>query len=590
MPYLSAEWRFLLYLLGTQRWRLLGAMLLTLLGGVAELAPYWVFFQVMDALLSPSALSTTWLLTQCAYLALAMLLKYGGYALAYFLSHHAAYAILVHARQHLLQRLAWASLPWLQQQHSGQLKQAMLQDVERIESFVAHHTVEGIAAVFGPGCVLVFLFWLDWRLALATLASAPLALLASGMLMRNTGKSYAQYVSRLAGLDAATIEYVRNMPVMKVFRLDASRFQWLNEQLDAYYTLIRQMTPRMIAAWSGFAALLNANLLCVLPLGLYWYAQGQVSLSALLLTIMLGAGMLRPLFKINHLNSELREVLAGVHGLLPVLHAPQHPQHVDHETLLLTPSIEFDQVSFSYPRAPVLHDVSFKLAPASLTVLLGPSGAGKSATAQLLAGLLQPDSGSIRLGARVLADISEAQRTRLIGLATQEPFLFQGSLIDNLRLGNPLASDADVALAIKVAQAEALLESLPQGYQTHLHEHGVRLSGGERQRLAVARVLLADTPILVLDEATSFADNMTQKAFYQALRQHYPEKTVLVITHRAYGVEWADQILVMENGRVVDRGVHAALLARNHFYQHLWTHTTTSQHWHLGASAPEGVA
>ena len=135
-----------------------------------------------------------------------------------------------------------------------------------------------------------------------------------------------------------------------------------------------------------------------------------------------------------------------------------------------------------------------------------------------------------------------------------------------------------------------MLESLPQGYQTHLHEHGVRLSGGERQRLAVARVLLADTPILVLDEATSFADNMTQKAFYQALRQHYPEKTVLVITHRAYGVEWADQILVMENGRVVDRGVHAALLARNHFYQHLWTHTTTSQHWHLGASAPQGVA
>lgn len=588
MSIVSADWRFLLAMLLSQRWRMLAALALTLLGVAAELAPFWLLYQVIDALLSPSWPTADWLLMQAGWLALVMLAKYVAYALAYFFSHHAAYAILEHARRMLLNTLAWASLPWLQQQHSGQLKQAMLQDIERIESFIAHHTVEGIAALAGPLCVAGFLFWLDWRLALAALACAPLALLASALLMRDTGKSYDQYVARLAELDAATVEYVRNIAVMKVFRLDAERFRWLNTQLQAYYALIGRMAPRMIAAWSAFAALLNANLPCVLPLGVYWYAQGETTLSALVLTIMLSAGMLRPLFKINHLHSELREVLAGVRRILPILDAPQQPRQPLARALAWPAALAFSHVDFAYPRATVLHDVSFVLPPGSLTVLLGPSGAGKSVTAQLLAGLLLPSRGDIRIGDVALSELGEAQRAGLIGLATQEPFLFHGSILENLLLGDPGASEAEVALAVRTAQAQALLDSLPQGYQTRLHEQGVRLSGGERQRLAVARVLLTRTPVLVLDEATSFADNMTQQAFYRALREHYPDKTVLVITHRAYGVELADQILVMEHGRLADRGVHAELLARNHFYQQLWRQADDDD-WQIGAACLEGL-
>lgn len=455
-----------------------------------------------------------------------------------------------------------------------------MQDVERIESFVAHHLIEGLAALLGPLIITVFLCWIDWRLALAALICAPLALLTSAWAMRGMSRQYDYYIKQLADLDSASVEYVRNIAVMKVFRLDASRFEIMRRRLAQYYALIEKMTKNVIGGWSLFTCLLNTSVLFVLPVGIWLYSRGDIVLSDIVLAIMLGAGVLRPLLKISHLNADLREVMAGIRRLVPLMsikstQSSQTQQFPQDLTLTL------NNVCFAYQEHNVLNDISFTLKPASLTILMGPSGSGKSALAQLIAGLLQPQSGRILVGNVPLTSFSEAQRTSLIGLATQEPFLFQGTIMDNLRLGNPQAGDDEIYTAVRVAQAESLINGLPDGYQTKISEQGVSLSGGERQRIAIARVLVMATPVLILDEATAFADSLTQKAFYRDLRRYYPQKTLLVIAHRSYGIEQADQILIMQKGHLTDVGTHETLLTKNAFYQQMWRQQTESENWSI---------
>ncbi|MCX7290332.1 ATP-binding cassette domain-containing protein, partial [Janthinobacterium sp.] len=310
------------------------------------------------------------------------------------------------------------------------------------------------------------------------------------------------------------------------------------------------------------------------------YQAAHVTLPQLVLALVLGSGMLKPLFKVIKLSTELREVQASLQRMAS-LPAPAPAAQQAPACLPDLPDVRFEHVFFAYADTPVLHDVSLHLPAGSLTALVGPSGAGKSTVAALLAGLLQADAGRIRIGGVALDALDEGARTALIALATQDAFLFRGSLLDNLRLGRPDASDAQVRQALRVAQADGCIDSLPAGWHTHVEERGVRLSGGERQRIAIARALLADTPVLLLDEATAFADSRTERRFYQALRAAYPHKTVLVIAHRLSSIASAAQILVMDQGRLVAHGAHADLLLRCPLYHDLWQRQFDSEQWHI---------
>lgn len=582
---LSADWIITFKMLASQKRRLTGVLLFTLIAACGELLPFWLLYKAINMLLSDDGELSSRLFTLAAFMATALLFKYICYASAYFFSHQAAYSILADTRRDLILRLAKAPLPWLQRHSSGQLKQTVLQDVERIESFIAHHTVEGTAAFLCPLMTTVFLCWIDWRLALAALISLSIAALASLWTMRGMSKQYDNYVKQLSELDSATIEYIRNIAVMKVFRLDAQRFQLMHRCLNDYYALIRRMTKNVIGGWALFNCLLNTGILFILPVGILLYAYGHIELSSIVLAIVIGAGILRPLLKISHLNSEFREVMAGIRRIAPILTLDTSTLAEDKQPSV-APLLTLNNVSFAYQQYDILHNINFTLKPGGLTVLLGPSGAGKSALAQIIASLLTPQSGQVTLDDIPLSELSDTRRASLIGLATQEPFLFKGTIEENLKLGHPQARDDDIDIAVKTVQAKAFIAELPQGLNTEVNEQGVTLSGGERQRLSVARTLLATTPILILDEATSFADNLTQRAFYQDLRRYYPKKTVLAITHRSYGIEHADNILIMEQGRIVDSGSHQALLERNPFYQSMCRQQELAENWAI--NMPEG--
>lgn len=573
-------WRVLLGLLRDERGPLLAAVSVTAVAALFELLPYWLLYQSIVLVLSGTQVADG--LTRLAgWMAVALVAKYGLYSVAYYLSHRAAYQVLANLRRDLARRLVWAPLTWLQGYSSGELKKIVMQDVERLEQFIAHHSVECMAALAGPLFVALFMLWLDWRLALASLAVVPLAALAQCLFMRGMGDRIGDFDQAVGELSGTTVEYVRNIPVMKAFRQEAGSFLRMRSVLGRYQGLVTAVIRRTIPGWSVFTVLLSANIFFILPTGVWLVGQGTLSLPDLILAVMLGTGMLKPLFKVARLSSEIREILGGVRRIAPFL-AWSPPDRRSPAALAATPGVSFDAISFAYDDTPVLRDLSFELPPGKLTAMVGPSGAGKSTVAHLLGGLARPQQGTIRLDGISLDTLDEAQRASLVSVATQEAFLFRGTLMENLKLACPEADEAAVRQAARVAQADAFISVLPEGYDTRIGERGVRLSGGERQRIAIARALLADTPVLVLDEATAFADSLTERAFYKALHEAYPHKTLLVIAHRLYTIEQADQVLVMESGRLVDAGRHDELLARCGIYQRLWHRQNVGESWTIG--------
>ncbi|ABC21665.1 ABC transporter ATP-binding protein [Rhodospirillum rubrum] len=579
-------------LLFPERHRLALALAITLLAALAELPPYALLSQSIGLALTGTA-SGGDLLGLAGWMGAALLIKFLLYSLAYYLSHVAAYRLLADIRQTLVRRLAVAPLIWLQRHSSGDLKKIVLQDVERLEQFIAHHTVECLAALASPVFVALVLAWIDWRLAAAALLTLPLAATLQALLMRGLGPRIEDYGRTIGALNGATVEYIRNAPVMKAFCQNARSFEHMRDLLARYHAMITAMTRKTVPGWSAFMVLLGANIVFLLPFGLWLHRQHALELTEVILAVMLGSGMLKPLFKVAHFSSEIGEILAGVRRLAPLLaFQPTAPAAVAPAPAAAADSafadaITFDRVSFSYGARTILQDVSFTLKAGGFTALVGPSGAGKSTIAHLMGGLVLADRGDIRVGAVSLSSLSEAGRAGLIGVASQDSFLFAGTLMDNLRLGRPEAGADMVRHAARIAQAEDFIAALPEGYATTLGERGTRLSGGERQRIALARALISQTPVLVLDEATAFADGRTERRFYQALRAAYPDQTLLVIAHRLTAIAQADQILVLEDGRVIDGGRHADLLERCPLYQTLWRRQFDSETWSI---RPKGTA
>lgn len=566
---LSQDKQLAFILLRSQKKYLFWAFLLTVLAAIMELLPFLILYKIFSVIINYHSLSANDLIKLALIMAGVILLRYICYSFAYYLSHKAAYSILADLRIKLVNKLAYAPLPWLCQYSSGKLRQIIVQDVDRVEAFVAHHTVEGLAAIICPLISCIFLFYFDWRMGLATVIIAPIALLSSFWVTHNMDKDYDTYMNSVAELDSTTIEYVRNITVMKVFNLDVKHFEQMQTRLVNYYQIIQVITHKVIGSWSLFASLLSANVLFILPVGIILFVYGDIKLATIALAIMLGAGILRPLMKVNQLSSELTEVLAGLRRLIPILALNSNSK--TSVLMLNTPiTLELVRVSFSYQQKPVVSDINILLSPATVTVLVGRSGSGKSTIAQLMAGLLIPSQGEVRISGVSLQQLSDQQKAELIGLVTQEPFLFQGTILDNLCFADKTLTEQQIKIAVEVAQANNIIDSLPAGYQTLVNEQGLKLSGGERQRLAIARALLMNTNILILDEVTAFADNITQKKFYQALRTHYTQKTILIIAHNSYGAEYADQIMVMDSGQIQAIGNHQYLLDHNFIYRDMW--------------------
>ncbi len=563
------------------------AALLSALGHSAGLVPYLAIYVVaVEVLGKPrEAVNAPWLATLAGIALGAVLLKAVATGLATRVSHIAAYFILYDLRIALAEHMGRLPLGYFNNRTTGQIKKVMHEDVEQLEEGLAHMIPDLVGGLTAPIVTAIVLFAVDWRLALATIALLPVAVAMYAWVSARSG--IGKYSEINGRINSAIIQYINGMKVLKTFlRADASfeKLRAVAAEMRAYYT---GPYAASIPALAVIFAVMRANLLLIVPLGVLFYLGNRLEITTFVLFLVLGVGFNRPIWtlftaygtaywQVSEASKRIAELFAT-----PSLAEPARPQAP------ADASICFRDVTFGYrDAAPVLRGVSFTIPAGSVTALVGPSGAGKSTIARLIPRFWDVSSGQILVGGVDVRQIGIERLMQHVAFVFQDVVLFNDTVAANIRAGKPDATDAEVEAAARAARCHEFITALPDGYATLVGENGSRLSGGQRQRLSIARAILKDAPVVILDEATAFLDPENEAQIQQALAALVAAgKTVVIVAHRLSTITDVDQILVVDRGQIVARGTHPELLEQSPLYRELWEAHIASQAWQLARSS-----
>lgn len=563
------------------------AVTLACVAAFLELAPFWIAWRMARTILEPAPgqIPVPWLAVLGLGLVVLRVLAQGG---SVILGHVAAFRAECRLRQRLLDHVAALPLGWLEGR-AGDIKRTVMEDVGRLNGLLAHTLPDMISGMVLPLAALGFLASLDWRMALASAATLPLAVVAQMRMAAASRGTFARWVESEARANGALLSYVRGIGTLRAFGRQASSLGQVRDLVHSVRDLAQFITRRAALPYAVFGTSMAFPLAVLLPLGLFLTARGELALTDFLAFLALGGMVLLPLGRVVMALHGLRNLTASGERVADLLRREPLP-HLAATTPPADTTIRFDGVHYAVPLAdgtalPVLRHICLVIPEGRVTVLCGPSGAGKSTIARLLARLDDPTSGRITIGGTDIRAMAPQDLRGLVAVVFQDPVLFHASLRDNVRLARPEASDDDVIAALQAAGAGSLLESLPGGLDALVGDRGSRLSGGECQRIALARAFLKNAPILILDEATAHVDPVAEREIRQAMDTLMQGRTVLMVAHRLRGLETAGQIVVMKDGRVEAAAPHHRLLEISATYADLWAAQAEAATWSLGESA-----
>lgn len=502
-------------------------------------------------------------------------------------AHIAAFGTQYQLKSDFTRHLAKIPLGYHFTLGSGRFRKVIDEDIEKIESFLAHSYPDIVASFAAPLVMLTVLFGVDWRFGLAALAAVVLAFITQMMTFGAAGPELMEKMQgALSDMTGASVEYVRGMPVLKAFGQTAGSFKQLSDSIRAYTTFMLTYTLKWENYTAAFQTVINNIYLFILPVGILLgprtqdYTSFALSFIFYLLFVPSVASVLQ---KLMYVASSSMRISGGVANFDAIMTLPELPQPASPQPCMGS-DVSFHEVSFSYHEASdeALSGISFTAKPGEITAIVGPSGSGKSTIAHLIPRFWDVSGGKICIGGRDIRQMSEEELMRKVSFVFQDVFLFRQSIRDNIRMGCPDASDEEVLLAAKAARCDEFVTRLPKGYDTVIGEDGVHLSGGERQRIAIARAIAQHAPVLVLDEATAFADPENEYLIQQALTELMKGKTVIMIAHRLNTVRGAQKIVVLEAGKVVEEGTHEMLLKKNGAYARMWKQYSTDARWQTG--------
>ena len=583
-----------LFELAGQRGRKLTlACVLSVLSSAARIVPFFTIYGVVRELLAhyqePSMVNQNAILMLCA-VTFGAALVYGLCAfISSALSHTAAYEIIYDLRLQLMEKLSRVSSGFFTSTTQGAIKKVVSDDSNQIEAFLAHHLCEIAAAVATPVFTLLYLFGMDWRLAIVTLLPILISLVLLSACLKQPNKAALQVELHDAQerMQGTVVEYIHGMSVIKVFNRTLSAFQRYEGDLNHFTDVVDRTARANAKPMGAYYAFFGAQLLFLLPAVLLLIPTAESYLDFLpviLLFFLVGSGLKEPMENLMQMVILSGRIVEGVSRIDNILRQQEADQDGAGDPTMF--DVEFSDVEFAYTEGiPAAGHVSFHLPQGTVTGLVGPSGGGKSTLAQLLLRFYEPQRGTIRIGGVDIREIPPARLMELVAYVFQDSVLFTDTIENNIRMGNTKVTMEEVEQAARNAGIHEVIQALPQGYQTVVGRDDAYLSGGEKQRLAIARVFLKDAPIIILDEATAYADAENEAKVQAAFAKLAQNKTVLMIAHRLKTVERADQILVMDKGKLVGAGTHEELLTGCETYKNLVDANLRRDRWSIGKGA-----
>jgi len=564
------------------RGRLILSVVFSVISLTSGIVPYYCIYRVIDRYIEGTP-DQSFILQWCLTALGAYLIKVLFFGISTGISHFVAFNVLEGLRLKVADVFLKASLGEVYAHSIGEIKSIIVDKIEDIEPPLAHVVPEGAGHIVLPVICFIALAMVDIRLALGALAAVPAGLIFMAVTFKLSGRKLAKYQEANAHMSSVIVEYVEGIEVIKAFGKAGVSYEKFAGSISDYRKFVIEWMESTWVSMKLAFAFLPATLLGVVPVSLLLVEKGDITISEMALAVMLAMSMVVSMAKIEIFSNGLRQMeytVLEIQKFLDIKLLSEPDQDVRPDNY----DIELDGVHFTYDEkeGEVLHGIDLKLPEGSFTALVGPSGGGKSTVAKLIARFWDVSSGSIKIGGIDIRNMKVTTLADMVSFVTQDNFLFSRSIMENIRLGNPNATDEEVREAARAACCEEFILKLPDGYNTSAGEAGKRLSGGERQRIAIARMMLKNAPVVILDEATAFTDPENETKLQESIANLTRGKTLLVIAHRLSTIKKADNIVVLNAGKIEAMGTQEELMQSSELYNRMWQAHIGARNWAAG--------
>lgn len=559
---------FLLEVSGKEKIKLYVSAILSVMSSLFAIVPYILMYNIIMELFK-SSVDYERIKSMAIVVGFIVVARLVVFLASAVFSHIAAFTILYELRMKAAKHISKLNMGFFKGHTIGEIKKTINEDIEKLENFIAHQIPDLASAVVTPVIVLGYLLYLNWKLALVLFIPIVLGFASQIAMFKGMKDRMKHYHHLLQKLNSTIIQYINGMNVMKAFNLSAKSFKNYKDTTEEYADYWTQITKETAPLYSVFLVLIDSGLLFIIPIGGIMFLNGSINASTYILFLILSANFLTSFKQLLEFGSNFSLLLEGAGKVRGIIEQEQQGKGNKKLDGKIKGRIEFNNVTFKYDKEEVIKNLSLTVKPRNTVALVGPSGSGKTTLGQLVGRFWDVEQGNITIDGIDIKDIEMKDLMNNVSFVFQDVFMLHDTILENIRMGSD-KSMKYIVEASKKAQIHDFIISLPDGYNTVLGEEGIKLSGGEKQRISIARAILKDSPIVILDEVTSYSDVENETKIQKALRTLLKGKTAIIIAHRLYTIKNSDEIVVLKEGEIVEQGTHNFLMNKNGLYKHLW--------------------